>query len=121
MKVKTAELSGVQLDYAVIKASNFPVMMHEGRFVTYDMEFDGYVVVQPSVAWSQCGTMIARFGMTVTPASSAMTDWMARFAESEKLYDGFGSTPQVAICRAVVASKLGDEVDIPDELMEVGE
>lgn len=118
MKVKTAELKGVALDWAVIRASNFPVMAHEGRFVTYDMGLDRYVVIQPSVAWSQCGTMIERFGITVTPASSAMTDWMARFAQSKKLYDGFGSTPQIAICRAVVASKLGDEVDIPDELME---
>ncbi|MDC9598920.1 hypothetical protein [Xenorhabdus anantnagensis] len=27
-----------------------------------------------------------------------------------------GDTPQIAICRAVVAAQLGDEVEIPDEL-----
>ncbi len=32
-----------------------------------------------------------------------------------------GERPLIAVCRAVVATKLGDEVDIPDELMEVGE
>lgn len=121
MKVKTSELSGKALDWAVIKASNFPVMMHEGSFVSYDMEMDAYVIIQPSVAWSQCGAMISRFGMTITPASSDRTEWMARFSENEEMLDGFGSTPQIAICRAVVAAKLGDEVDIPDELMEVGE
>ncbi|WP_338805084.1 hypothetical protein WDV76_08620 [Xenorhabdus griffiniae] len=29
-----------------------------------------------------------------------------------------GDTLQIAICRAVVAAQLGDEVEIPDELME---
>lgn len=28
-------------------------------------------------------------------------------------------TPMIAICRAVVSAKLGDEVEIPDELIEV--
>ena len=114
MKVKTSELSGVQLDYAVACSVDWgqPVLhiTSGGSFV----ELMG-VVFSPTSNWSQCGPMIAEFGVWLSDDEGAFTASCKPHFD-RAIYDA--ETPQIAICRAVVAAKLGDEVDIPDELME---
>ena len=153
MKVKTSELSGVQLDYAVAWSVDWgqPVIhiTSGGSFV----ELMG-VVFSPTTNWSQCGPLMSTYQIFIEPphdVHKSMLDekgnpkgcwetyesWHAsvstRVAERppREAFEGWyfpggpyraeGETPQIAICRAVVAAKLGDEVEIPDELMEVGE
>lgn len=121
MKVKTSELSGVQLDYAVAWSVDWgqPVLhiTSGGSFV----ELMG-VVFSPTSNWSQCGPLIEQYDMNVSAPFFGCEAWAniqtGSFGGAKSWK---GVTCQEAICRAVVAAKLGDEVDIPDELMEVGE
>lgn len=124
MKVKTAELSGVQLDYAVAMSVDHPVKVISGDVCS--MHEDGnewmpYEYFKPSTDWSHCGELVNPHEVAFAPHPVGRL-WRACALKApiNNVIEE-GETPQIAICRAVVASKLGDEVDIPDELMEVGE
>ena len=43
--------------------------------------------------------------------------WSANISGQEHGYTG--PTPEIAICRCVVAYKLGEDIEIPDELLKV--
>ena len=74
---------------------------------------------KPKGCWQSYDTWHATISTTVAEKPSKHL-W-ADFSLPGGPYRGEGEPPLIAICRALVASKLGDEVDIPDELMEVGE
>lgn len=126
MKVKTAELSGRALDWAVAIAEGWqPDRPQDGQLtrnsryiVVGDKTVDQRYWYNPSTDWSQCGPL-TRDLLVMTRANNGA--WLAscpiKSFDDENAHQ-WGDTLQIAICRAVVASKLGDEVDIPDELME---
>lgn len=103
MKIKTSELKGAALDWAVAKCEGVPVDQGgwDNRFI------DAY---QYSSDWSQGGPIIEREKIDVyhlCPGS-----WRA-----EDLGNWYnGPTPLIAAMRCYVASKLGDEVEVPEEL-----
>jgi hypothetical protein len=119
MKVKTEELSGIQLDWAVALATGLRIEFNHQY--TDDTLFDG--------CW-QCGPNHWQ------PLNKYSTDWAkgGPIIEKEELHWGFlkdtviagkrrvyvkpmkGPTPLIAAMRAYVFSKLGDEVEIPEEL-----
>ena len=153
MKVKTSELSGVQLDYAVAKSIGQQLSNEDYDKQTGALWFESeheWKIWSPSTDWSQCGQLMTTYQIFIEPPHNvhkSMLDekgnpkgcwetyesWHAsvstRVAERppREAFEGWyfpggpyraeGETPQIAICRAVVAAKLGDEVDIPDELM----
>lgn len=134
MKVKTAELSGRALDWAValstgqyemtnvpedIDGKNSCCILAPTGLVDNGFRWPPrgkvgplYFIKKYSTDWSQCGYLIDRFDVDISP------QYPGYFASAKMGIRSFGDTRQIAICRAVVASKLGDEVDIPDELME---
>lgn len=117
MRVKTAELNGKALDWVVGKAAGINVGVNMERCVTL---IESYAPIkmkpwEPSTDWSQCGPLIEQFNIGVGHVEGEDGWWSS--ADYENGIQG--ETPQISICRAVVASKLGDEVDIPDEMMEV--
>lgn len=116
--IKTSELTGVALDWAVAKcegtwhgyldADTFPDIHAAGR-------------LNYSTNWSQGGPIIEREEITVKHVIPAMRDstWQAHPSMSAKGAGGkwgIGTTPLIAAMRCFVASKLGDEVEIPEEL-----
>lgn len=120
MKVKTAELSGRALDWAVGKSIGTNIGVTIGGLVKEIVSHNPIEMSlwQPTNDWSICGPLIAQYGVWLSDKDGAFTASCKPHFDIA-IYDA--ETPQIAICRAVVASKLGDEVDIPDELMEVGE
>jgi hypothetical protein len=69
----------------------------------------------PSINWSQGGPIIEREGICVflrSPHWPENNRWSARQEDGASL----GSTPLIAAMRCYVASKLGDEVEIPSQL-----
>ena len=99
MKTKTSDLTGPALDWAVEKAL--------GRVVQTQRW-------QPSTNWSQGGPIIEREGISIGKADDP--EWWA--FKGWKAENGTpGSTPLIAAMRCFVASKLGDTVDIPEELL----
>ena len=79
--------------------------------------FDGYA---PSIDWQQGGAIIEREGINLdnyakNPQWSAWTPAPERATGEAQAY---GKTPLVAAMRCYVASKLGDDVEVPTELTQ---
>lgn len=121
MKIKTSELEGPALDWAVAEASGTPIY-RSGKTLTR-MDVDGGVYWQPSIYWHQTGPIIERecIEWQWLPSSNEAHRYGARRPSLGGLNRTFcmdGPTILVAAMRCYVASKLGDEVDVPDELVE---
>jgi hypothetical protein len=105
--MKTCELQGAALDWAVMKCDGIC------------KDFPAYWVDEyPSTDWAQGGPIIEREKLCIT--ASVEGDWTA-FCVSDEMDMQWicrGPTPLVAAMRCYVASKLGDEVEVPDELLE---
>lgn len=117
MKVKTSELIGPALDYAVSIA--------EGR-TDVRVDEDGELVGQDdfdySTDWAQGGSIIEREEISTTKLEATLPDAIAPHpacwsGHIDGLYVYYGPTPLVAAMRSYVASKLGNEVEIPRELV----
>lgn len=148
--MKTVELCGVQLDYAVATLEGYSnLRMNPHRFapvLIMDPPHKKYGVVQLadldyssagglagpmladldySSAWGLAGPIIEREKITISPNDSksyiGQEPWTAyRVAllftdEGEKEYM-HGPTPLIAAMRCYVASKMGEEINIPEEL-----
>jgi len=129
MKVKTSELSGVQLDVAValaLEMTGGDLRVRGGYGCSY-YNGSGLKTFSPSTDWKDCGELMESFSIScyqsADPVTGKIFHWVGvnELTGEGKRRGLIASNPRVAICRAVVAAKLGDEVDIPDELMEVGE
>jgi hypothetical protein len=94
MKVKTSELTGVALDWAVAKCEG------HGIGVLDDPWF------APSTNWAQAGPIVEREGIALIPG------WTAE----RPGFSADGDTPLIAAMRCYVVSQLGDEIEIPEEL-----
>ena len=101
MKMKTAELSGAALDWAVAKC--------EGR------EYDGTWVENFSSNWLLSGPIIEREKLDLVWSDN---QWASYGARGGREYLYHGPTPPIAAMRCYVASELGEEVDIPEELLK---
>ncbi|CAB4158509.1 Bacteriophage P22, NinX [uncultured Caudovirales phage] len=74
-----------------------------------------------STSWAQGGPIIEREGIAIHPSPT----WTARYGLTTLAHHGghrghfqsIGPTPLVAAMRCYVRAKLGDEVDVPDELL----
>jgi hypothetical protein len=113
--MKTSELSGPALDWAVAKL--------EGDLVP-----TGGVMIQTwpyyATSWSHGGPIIEKFGQEESSFCLFFSPydhvdygrnrpWKAEF----KGVSFWAETPLIAAMRCYVASRLGDEVDVPEELV----
>lgn len=121
MKIKVNEASGVVLDWLVAKCEGYSPISHS-RLATVMVERrNARGVMQPehitslrfSSNWAQGGPIIEREKLGVIP--HGLTYKSSNLANTLL---GFGDTPLVAAMRSFVLSKLGDEVDVPNELVE---
>ena len=117
MKIKVSEASGEVLDWLVAKADQ-PVYSDKALIRALTAGYDGignkWDAFNPSTNWSQGGPIIEREHVEVTRGGAYSEHfWKARRNSSE----AFGPTPLVAAMRCYVSSKLGEEVDVPEELI----
>jgi hypothetical protein len=105
--MKTTELTGAALDWAVSKCEGFTWEQGDLDAGEYGPDF------KPSTDWAKGGPIIEREGIELGMYGD---QWRAvMHLESESIYQD-GSTPLIAAMRCYVASKLGDEVELPEEL-----
>jgi hypothetical protein len=100
--MKTNELTGAALDWAVAKCED--VYCFDGSYT-------------PSTDWAQGGPIIEREGMQLRKRNDfhfPAPFWQAGQWSDITLMPG--PTPLIAAMRCYVASKLGDDVDVPEEL-----
>lgn len=129
-KLKTSELTGAALDWAVAKCWYTDRRIETGvvGHAAFGVErspgsgdrYTGWMLFQPSTDWSQGGPIIEREGMTLGIYDHMTLEWSAEVFRHDKpqrtQYLRCGPTPLVAAMRCYVASKLGDEVEVPDEI-----
>jgi hypothetical protein len=111
--MKTHELTGSALDWAVAKCEGedySPVTTYSG--IGAEFPPTNY-----STDWSQGGPIIEREGIDIAVSESG-EEWNAQYRFKKIRDDEYwsGPTPLIAAMRCYVASKLGDEVEIPEGL-----
>jgi hypothetical protein len=123
MKMKTSELIGSALDWAVAVADNLLPHISLNTDLTHPLVLDGIQSYGPSFIWSQGGPIIEREKITVVfrIMRDGSTNYWATTEPNDLRTDyepvGLdGPTPLIAAMRCFVASKLGDEVEIPEVL-----
>jgi hypothetical protein len=109
--MKTAELIGPALDWAVAKCAgkDNDIEVHGGN-VLYGRCSSGFVHYSPSTKWEQGGPIIELAHIALW---SEGYDWEAK---QYGQHESWGPTPLIAAMRCFVASKLGADIDIPEEL-----
>lgn len=137
IKVKVSELSWAALDWAVADAIEWkePIFgvgliryINEDRYLMMDApdpdepddttklhHFNHYEHWSPSRIWGQCGPLIDKLhvDMCCLPGGKRYS----RIEGGGRALQ-YGDTPLIAACRAIVAAKFGDEIEVPAELME---
>jgi hypothetical protein len=108
--VKTSQLSGAALDWAV---ASIELTGHDDytNVLMVTIGDDNGWKYNPSTNWSQGGAIIEREGIALYLYGDG--EWNAMTEKECK-----GKTPLEAAMRCYVASKLGDEVEVPDELLQ---
>ena len=112
MQMKTSELTGAALDWAVAKCEGISTELLPTKGRTFvQNKFSGEVMGY-SRNWSQGGPIIEREEIEISLGSP--DKWVASIGGEKEIETG--PTPLVAAMRCYVASKLGDTVEIPEEL-----
>ena len=112
MKIKTNELSGIALDWAVAKCEDMSRL--DERVTPEGVRWAGDFF-QPSKHWSEGGPIIEREGISIE-WSSLWDCWTARDLRNAA-FSFTGLTPLIAAMRCYVAAKMGDTIEIPKELL----
>jgi hypothetical protein len=112
--MKTSELTGAALDWAVASYADKHVSIKDIHWGNYS----------PSTDWAQGGPIIERERIATTPLTVTVGDdkgkkeWFANYEYAGGRYFD-GDTPLIAAMRCYVASKLGKTVEIPKEFSNV--
>lgn len=147
IEVKTADLAGLALDWAVGIADGRDLELpsgHRGR--TCIVWCDPFVIKRegfpdfhdktrrhwkPSTQWGDGGPLVEKFAVKLVMLDDCIDGetpgWVAE-AGAECTWEsnpnayiakngGEGLTPLVAVCRAIVRAKSGDTIQVPEELM----
>lgn len=145
--VKVGDLKGPALDWAVAQIDSFCTGLEwrpraEGRLFVgfgmienvtqpcaylsngssiserFGMRRNGVEPYSPSTDWSQGGRLIEQHCISLLTYESS--DWWAGFDLDHGEPSGanaFGETPLIAACRALVAAKIGQTVEVPTILV----
>ena len=105
--MKTSELTDIFLDWAVTKAEG---LSHDFEGPESIWGCHGW-----ATSWEMGGPIIEREGIELF-RNNEKDYWFTSRARGQI---GTGPTPLIAAMRCYVASQLGDEVDIPEELKEI--
>ena len=124
MKIKTSELQGTALDWAVAKCDGrtiqrdpmeFGITTSEGGYWVWETQPFYYAKIgrsyTPSTDWAQGGPIIEREGVQLARVGDVWEAWV----DADGVFCQ-GPTPLTAAMRCFVSSRLGDEVEIPEEL-----
>lgn len=127
IEVKTADLVGEALGWAVGKAEGLNLELVPPQygnpwrvFARYQSQAIEHTKrYNPWEDWALGGELIEKYAAMVRgfPNQMYQTLAIARVRISGALAWRSGKTPLIALCRAIVAAKLGDTVQAPKELM----
>lgn len=113
-KMKTSDLTGLALDWAVAKCEGVETIVLAGLLHSREVVRSDAVVIPVlaySTNWAQGGPIIERERIELRDFGGE--EWTA---DNNVGRQTFGSTPLIAAMRCYVASKLGENIEIPEEL-----
>ncbi|WP_339731424.1 phage protein NinX family protein [uncultured Pseudomonas sp.] len=130
-EVKTVDLVGAALDWAVANAVGLPLCEEacQGDFILIGHGDGDLERFAPSTDWSQCGPLRDKYKVCVFDAgpqeaygnkemvAATLDTGFSWIDTSFKEAGGVGETAPIAICRAVVRHESGDVVRVPAELI----
>jgi hypothetical protein len=124
MQIKTENLTDAALDWAVAQCRGLALTIVEGllydKVLFSDFDCDDVPVYNPSTNWTHGGPIIEREKIDLTHYDDGGHpdggELGATLMRGRSIYEAFGPTPLIAAMRVYVMSRLGDEVDVPDEL-----
>jgi hypothetical protein len=122
MKIKTTELTDAALDWAVCEATGLLAAYPRVRKdFALQWPSTGNQHLHPSTDWSQGGPIIEREKIDLNhyrlADKTAMWEASGSIGAKGAGYRyAVGPTPLIAAMRCYVASKLGEEVEVPEEL-----
>lgn len=127
MKIKVSEATNTQLDQLVAKCEGrhklAPLWVDDDRYGNHVER-----PYSPTTDWAQGGPILDREGLSLAywgeHSKFGQHERMEQFWEarhpSHRTHSrrtvGYGPTPLIAAMRCFVTSKLGEEVEVPDEL-----
>ncbi len=118
--MKTSELKDLALDWAVTAIENPDALKYgveDWRSRRRHDVKDGEFLFRWSSSWAQGGPIIEREVISlIHPKYDCWTAHVYDKHIDDESYTLDGPTPLIAAMRCYVASKLGDEVDVPEEL-----
>ena len=118
--MKTSELTGAALDWAVCEATGLLAAYTQFRTGKNFLKVWGVAKnahLHPSTDWSRGGPIIERENLDVCIHIPTHQWCSATQSSADRVARGYGPTPLIAAMRCYVASKLGDTVDVPPELL----
>jgi hypothetical protein len=123
MNIKTSELTGAALDWAVAKCEGLLAFGWEDDMgllkITLSTGETEYFI--PNMKWEQGGPLIEREGIALRAYDHNVQKWSAEpsinTVQTQLSAFRTGPTPLIAAMRCYVASRLGDSVNVPEELV----
>jgi hypothetical protein len=124
MKINTSELTRAALDWVVAsfceyKGRHNEASKEDGVIVFYPPPSRSWFKFAPSTDWSQGGPIIEREKIAIGFDGAS---WTAIIQTPPMVMDyedqQYGATALIAAMRCLVASRLGEVVDVPEELMK---
>jgi hypothetical protein len=117
--MRANKLTGAALDWAVAKCEGATDEWHTDKPFFWDgvpcvREAGHDVEYTPSTDWAQGGPIIEREGIDLQYQGGDTDKWAADMFGAE--CSVYGDTPLVAAMRCYVTSKLGDEIEVPEDL-----
>jgi hypothetical protein len=118
MKVKTSEAKEQVLGCLVAKCEGLEIYFEDGLVCLVGQPFDTYWKYwNPTTDWAQGGPIIGQEKISVWARDN---EWAAEsFVPNQQGFECVGPTPLIAAMRCYVTSQLGEEVEVPDELIGV--
>ena len=120
IEVKTARLEFGALDWCIaqvegIKVELTPPNYGSGTSLVFVTGTDP--LYRPSTNWEDGGALIAKHQVNLHSPQTRDDCWAAWVTIRGKDFCQGGYQPLAAACRAIVAAKLGDIVQVPKDLM----
>lgn len=125
-QIKVSKATPIQLDWLVAKCES-----SDGRLIKLGGGWNGAFYIErengpdsggfhrfdPANDWAQGGPLVERERITLDLYESG--EWLAQIwgdSITDSDFEECGPTPLIAVCRCYVASKMGDVVEVPEEL-----
>ena len=121
VEVKTAELAGQALDWAVAEAEGVEYI--KGYIVTTERNLIGELIssssvsnYRPSTDWASGGPLRDKYSVSIEHGGDG--EQVYAYVHGRYLDGVFAETALIALCRVIATAKLGNVAQVPFELVE---